>query len=122
MMNLKDFKFLPLVVAISAVACSKGGAPAEEAPSDDDPSITENPVEDVQPGENPPTSVDTGNPARPELTSEECKAQGGQIIGDIGDGAIYQEAYMCPSGEVPAGNIAPTKEGPTAVEGAVCCP
>lgn len=131
MTNLKAAKILSLLIAASAFACSKGGATAEEPTSDDsstdevstDEALSEgNPVEDVQPGENPPNRVDVGSPGRPELTSEECTAQGGEIIGDIGDGRIYEEAYMCPSGQAPTGNIVANVDGPTAVEGAVCCP
>ena len=103
-----------------ATACSKGGAPAKEP--DDDVEVTGQPVLDVQPGEDPPNPANPNLPARPELTAAECAAQGGDVIGDIGDGAIYQEAYMCPSGERPSGNIVPSDDAPAAVEGAVCCP
>ncbi len=122
MIHLQHLKILPLVAAIGAVACSKDGAPAENPSSDDEASISGDPIEDVQPGETLPTPAEPGSPNRPELTSEDCTAHGGQVIGDIGDGAVYEEAYMCPSGEPPTGNIVPGNESSQAVEGAVCCP
>lgn len=128
MKNLDKFKLLSLLTFATAVACSNGGTPAEDPSGDTDDSSTdgtlgeEGPVEDVQPAEDPPALSDDAHANRPELTSEECQAQGGQVIGDIGDGAIYQEAYMCPSGQVPTGNIVASGDGPMAVEGAVCCP
>lgn len=65
---------------------------------------------------NPPTT------AKPELTAEACEAQGGKVIGDIGDGAIHEPGYRCPdSGEAPIGTIVADPNGPIAIEGAVCC-
>lgn len=120
MTNLKDFKILSLLLAATAVACSKGGAPAEEPPSDTSAPVSESPAEGAEPEDTPPPA-DTAAPGRRALTSEECTAQGGQIIGDIGDGAIHQPAYVCPSGDVPVGNVVASGEGPTAIEGSVCC-
>ncbi len=60
--------------------------------------------------------------ARPELTAAACEAQGGTVVGDIGDGAIHRPDYRCPeSGEAPIGSIVPEPDGPIAIEGAVCC-
>jgi len=59
---------------------------------------------------------------RKQLTSEQCEAQGGEVVGDIGDGATQRPDYVCPGGKPPAGNIAPPEGGPMPVEGAVCCP
>ena len=59
---------------------------------------------------------------RPGITAEACEAQGGTVIGDIGDGAIHRPDYRCPdSDEAPIGSIVPEGDGPIAVEGAVCC-
>lgn len=77
----------------------------------------------------PPTSssdpVGEGTPdgeERPELTAAACEAQGGKVIGDIGDGAIHQPNYRCPdSGEAPIGSIVADPGEPVAIEGAVCC-
>jgi hypothetical protein len=75
----------------------------------------------------PPQTPSTGEPAKgaPErkaLAQDACEAQGGGVIGDIGDGATHRPDYVCPSGKPPLGNIAPPAGGPVPVEGAVCCP
>jgi len=69
-----------------------------------------------------PSTSDPIEGARKTLSAEECKAQGGSIVGDIGDGATHRPDYVCSSGKPPLGDIAPPKEGPIPVEGAVCCP
>ncbi len=75
------------------------------------------------PVQSPPTDNPAGSAAeRRTLAQEECEAQGGSIMGDIGDGATHRPDYLCPSGKRPLGNIAPRPGGPIAVEGAVCCP
>jgi hypothetical protein len=75
----------------------------------------------------PPPSPPSGEPAtggsgRKALAQEECEAQGGTVMGDIGDGATQRPDYLCPSGKPPLGNIAPPAGGPISVEGSVCCP
>jgi hypothetical protein len=71
-----------------------------------------------------PTQPKPGTPSeRPALTSAACAEQGGEVIGDIGDGAVHRPQYRCASnGEAPIGSIVndPT-QGPVAIEGAVCC-
>jgi hypothetical protein len=79
------------------------------------------------PSQPPPKSPPTGDPAehvpeREALTQEECEAQSGIVIGDIGDGATQRPDYVCPSGRPPLGNITPPAGGPIPIEGAVCCP
>ncbi len=79
------------------------------------------------PSQPPPTSPPAGGPATdaPEskaITQGECEAQGGSVVGDIGDGATHRPDYVCPSGRPPLGTIAPPEGGPTPIEGAVCCP
>jgi hypothetical protein len=75
------------------------------------------------PVQSPPTDNSAGSAAeRRSLAQEECEAQGGSIMGDIGDGATHRPDYVCPSGKRPLGSIAPPQGGPIAVEGAVCCP
>lgn len=87
--------------AIAAVLFGCGSSqPAPEAPSASEPPKTE----------------------RKALTQEECEAQGGSVVGDIGDGATQRPDYMCPSGGAPLGNITPPAGGPVPVEGSVCCP
>ncbi len=64
------------------------------------------------------------NPAGPKamLTAAACKADGGTIVGDIGDGAIYKPDYTCESnGKSPLARIKPEEGGPIGVEGSVCC-
>jgi hypothetical protein len=68
------------------------------------------------------SQTDGGSGERPGLTAGACEAQGGKVIGDIGDGAIHRPEYRCPdSGEAPIGSIVPDPGGPIASEGAVCC-
>ncbi|HLM75439.1 MAG TPA: hypothetical protein VK459_22155 [Polyangiaceae bacterium] len=79
------------------------------------------------PSQPPPTSPPTvgpatGAPERKAVTQGECEAQGGSVVGDIGDGATHRPDYVCPSGRPPLGDIAPPTGGPMPIEGAVCCP
>jgi hypothetical protein len=73
----------------------------------------------------PPTQPQTPEPAAAEpragLTAAACEAKGGQVIGDIGDGAVHRPDYRCAGGEPPMGPIAADPGGPIATEGAVCC-
>jgi len=72
-------------------------------------------------GEEQP-APDTQGADRPGLTAAACEAQGGKVVGDIGDGAIHKPDYRCPdSGEAPLGNIVAEPGGPMGVEGSVCC-
>lgn len=64
----------------------------------------------------------TGGTEHPGLTRAECEAKGGEVVGDIGDGAIHRPDYVCQSGEPPIGTIQPVEGEPIAVEGEVCCP
>ena len=82
------------------------------------------PSETPEPTGGPPgpaTDVDDGKAERPKLTAPDCEAQGGKVVGDIGDGAIHRPDYTCESGSPPIGTIVPDPAGPAAVEGAVCC-
>jgi hypothetical protein len=68
------------------------------------------------------SSAQEGADAGATLTAAQCAAAGGEVIGDIGDGAIHSPDFRCPgSGERPLGPIAPEAGQPMAVEGAVCC-
>jgi hypothetical protein len=86
--------------------CPKGGPDGPEPPAPD------------------PTTADSEpKPAEPTtLTSAQCQAEGGTIVGDIGDGAIHRPDYLCESGQRPIGSIVAEQGEPIAVEGAVCCP
>jgi hypothetical protein len=68
-----------------------------------------------------PTRQDTVG-AKPALTAAECSTKGGEVVGDIGDGAVHRPDYRCAAtGEPPLGEIAADPGGPVAIEGAVCC-
>jgi hypothetical protein len=73
--------------------------------------------------ETPPPAASEGDAAeRPGITAAACEAQGGKVVGDIGDGAIHRPEYKCAeSGEAPIGSIIPDAGGPVAIEGSVCC-
>lgn len=58
---------------------------------------------------------------RPSISKTDCEAQGGEVIGDIGDGAIHRPDYVCASGAAPLGSIAASEGDAIAVEGSVCC-
>lgn len=58
---------------------------------------------------------------RPLMTRAECTNAGGQVIGDIGDGAIHRPEYRCESGEPPIARITYLEGEPIAAEGEVCC-
>lgn len=78
-----------------------------------------------QPAEQPGTSegFPVGNDG-PEatLTASECVDAGGAVVGDIGNGAIFEPDYVCESnGEAPTARIKAEEGGPMGVEGSVCC-
>lgn len=82
--------------------------------------------EEVEPasGKNPDDANQAPalNPAdRDKLTSAQCQEQGGTIVGDIGNGAIFEPDYVCASGVKPFANIFAGEGEPVAVDGAVCC-
>ena len=51
----------------------------------------------------------------------QCLLQGGQVIGDPGDGSVHQPEYRCSSGQSPAFTIFPLAGELVAEEGEVCC-
>lgn len=83
------------------------------------------PVDEGKPADEGKPDVENETAERPGLTAAACEEQGGQVVGDIGDGAIHKPDYRCPdSGEAPIGSIiADPKDpdAPVAVEGSVCC-
>lgn len=59
---------------------------------------------------------------RDEVSRQECEEQGGEVVGDIGDGATQSADYICESnGEAPIANVVPVEGEPIASEGEVCC-
>lgn len=108
--------FVVLAPVLLALACG-GSQPPPEPPAEEaaQPSEAETPTDPVTV---PPDA--TGS--REELSTEQCEASGGMVVGDIGDGAIHRPEYRCPNGAPPSGNIRPAEGGPIAIEGSVCCP
>jgi hypothetical protein len=73
--------------------------------------------------QSPPPGSPTSEPLEHTAISEqECTAQGGSVVGDIGDGATHRSDYVCANGAAPLGDIALPESGPFPDEGAVCCP
>jgi hypothetical protein len=71
---------------------------------------------------NPPPGQGDAPAGRAPLTAAQCEAEGGKVVGDIGDGATQRPEYRCPgSGEPPIGNVVAEAGQPVAIEGAVCC-
>lgn len=95
----------PLALALALFACNK--APATP------PATTPDPAAEAPAGD---------GESKPGLTASACEAEGGKVVGDIGDGAVHRPEYRCPdSGEAPIGSIVADPGGPVAIEGAVCC-
>ena len=75
----------------------------------------------------PPTPASPAEPSGStssgsSLTAQQCQEAGGEVVGDIGDGAIHRPDYRCAkSGNPPLGPIAASPGEPQAIEGAVCC-
>ena len=86
-------------------ACSGGSGGQEEPPPD----------ESAESGGEDQLPPDSTGAERAVLTAEECTAQGGTLVGDIGDGATHSPDYLCPNGAPPIANV------PLGVEGSVCC-
>jgi hypothetical protein len=102
------------------VCCSVANATPADGGGDDVPvsnTTTGGPEDDTPP-------LTPGKSERDEVTREECEEAGGSIVGDIGDGAIFEAAYVCEkSGMPPIANILQDANGtaPIATEGEVCC-
>jgi len=57
-----------------------------------------------------------------QISRQECQDQGGTVVGDIGDGAIFEPGYICEvNGQAPSHTIVPQEGEPIAIEGEVCC-
>jgi hypothetical protein len=64
-----------------------------------------------------------GNGTRPEISVDDCSELGGVLIGDIGDGAIHREDFVCEfTGEPPIGTVIARSGEAMPREGQVCCP
>ncbi|HEY6727004.1 MAG TPA: hypothetical protein VI197_23385 [Polyangiaceae bacterium] len=125
MLALRTFALGFLVLTVGS-ACGSSPPPAAETPIESAPPTPESTGDLASepapaPPEALPSDPGTGS-SRPALTAEECAAQNGTAVGDIGDGAIHRPDYVCPGGRAPLGNISSAPDGPVAVEGEVCCP
>lgn len=113
-MMIRRAIWAPLAALVLMAGCSKK--------TGEDPGTT------VAPTDGPTAPADAQAPPpgsdaeRPTLTRAECEAQGGVIVGDIGDGAIHRPDYTCESGQPPIGTIKAAEGEPIATEGEVCCP
>eukprot|EP00934_Nitzschia_sp_Nitz4_P002132 Nitzschia sp. Nitz4//scaffold40_size135432//109270//110964//NITZ4_003263-RA/size135432-processed-gene-0.49-mRNA-1//1//CDS//3329551276//2132//frame0 len=58
---------------------------------------------------------------RAEYTKQECLDAGGEVVGDIGDGAVFTNDYKCESNGLPPLANVVSSDLPIAVEGEVCC-
>ena len=56
------------------------------------------------------------------LTYAACVDQGGVIVGDPGDGSVFEPDYECPGGEAPLGWLEFEPGMPFPRNGGVCCP
>lgn len=95
-----------VVAAVFAIAACGGNEKPPESPA------------------SPPAAepAEPSQPAGTGMTADQCTAAGGEVVGDIGDGAIHRPDYRCAkSGEPPLGPIQPEAGQPVAIEGAVCC-
>lgn len=109
-------RHLFIALALMLTACGGSDSEEETAPTAAPAGGEDTGSEDTggePPIEDPPLPM---APQRPEMTVEECEGQGATVVGDIGDGAIHREDYVCPSGAAPIGSVA------LGVEGSVCCP
>lgn len=103
---------LPLALGLLlTTGCAKSGPDGGATPPPTD--------QTAKPSE--PAPPDTGAD-RPTLTTAECQAKSGTVVGDIGDGAIHKPDYKCANGQPPLGSIRAEGDAPVAVEGSVCCP
>jgi len=71
-----------------------------------------------QPGTGLPVDVFAD---RETISQDECLSQGGSIVGDIGNGAIFTPEFRCDSGAPPIANIGFVEGEVSPVEGSVCC-
>jgi hypothetical protein len=92
--------------------CAKSGQDGAPTPA---------PAADTAAEDPKPAPTGTGT-ERPAMTDAECQAQGGKVVGDIGDGAIHKPDYVCETGKPPIGTIKAADGAPVAIEGSVCCP
>lgn len=108
-------------IAIEGEVCC--GAATNEGGLSVDPTASE-PMD--LPNNNDGTNGSTAPPSttvaflETHVSRQECVAQGGQVVGDAGNGAIFQADYRCKSnGEPPHAVVVPAEGEPIATEGEV---
>ena len=107
-------KPVAILVLISGLAISVIGCGGASAPGQNPSEFPAQPSAESGSGE--------GGAARPTISAQACEANGGSVVGDIGDGAIHRPEYRCVNGAKPTANIGAPEGGPIAIEGSVCCP
>jgi hypothetical protein len=126
--SARRFALLSRVFTAVLASTACGGAPSAASPSEPHAHPSAPPTEadgqgggDGQSGGQVEGARDDAG-ARASFTVAQCQDAGGEVVGDIGNGAIYRPEYRCPrSGEPPLGRIATEAGQPMGVEGAVCC-
>jgi hypothetical protein len=79
-------------------------------------SITENNDSDLN------TITDAEEQDDEAMSRQECQEAGGTVVGDIGNGAIFEDDYVCESnGQPPIAVVLAAEGEPIASEGEVCC-
>lgn len=67
-----------------------------------------------------PTPLPDDSDQRPLVSAQQCQAKGGYVVGDIGDGRVHRDDFLCPNDQPPIGTIQ-AEQGKRSIEGAVCC-
>ena len=112
-----------LLASVFTLAACRGSTAPASAPHHTPASTQELPDSGSMPASAEASASDASSNGRPALTSEECKKQGGHVVGDIGDGATLRPGYRCPDSDAPPiGSIQFEPRSPMPIEGAVCCP
>ncbi|MCR9163615.1 MAG: hypothetical protein ACE37F_15595 [Nannocystaceae bacterium] len=102
-------------------AAGCGGVEGEGGVSGGDPTATSG----TPPGSSGADTFSSGSTTgegSASFTYEGCLDEGGVIVGDPGDGSVFEPGYLCPSGEPPMGwlEFEPGMAFPR--NGGVCCP
>lgn len=103
--RLSTFPIFAIAIQFTSISCASNPSGVESVEQTAAPQVEPRPAA-----------------ARAKMTAEECRAAGGRVIGDIGDGRIHRPGYLCPeTGEAPIGTVVPDRSQPIAIEGSVCC-
>lgn len=100
-----------LAIGSGIVGCGGSTPPAQQPPAEPTPA-----------GSEPLPGAGDEPTKRASISAQQCEANGGSVVGDIGDGAIHRPDYRCANGAKPTANISAPEGGPIAIEGSICCP